>query len=209
MPGTLNYIKKNCKTLINVSNMAMVISHCRVLGGLLADDWKHLEYAFVFSLIWAVGGCLAEKDSFDYRKEFSNWWKGEWKTMVKFPSKGVIFDYYIDNARGERENEPCKFDEWSKTLFNVDFDTARGDMMSSITVPTKETIATEFFIKKYIAIGHPVLIIGFAGCGKTQLANGILRNLVREKPDNYAFQQINFNYYTDATYLQTQLEQSL
>ena len=59
MPGTLNYIKKNCKTLINISNMSMVISHCKILGGLLADDWKYLEYAFVFSLIWSVGGSLA------------------------------------------------------------------------------------------------------------------------------------------------------
>ena len=42
MPGTLNYIKKNCKTLINISNMSMVISHCKILGGLLADDWKYL-----------------------------------------------------------------------------------------------------------------------------------------------------------------------
>jgi dynein heavy chain len=35
----------------------------------------------------------------DYRKEFSNWWKSEWKTAAKFPSKGTVFDYYVLNPR--------------------------------------------------------------------------------------------------------------
>ena len=37
-----------------------------------------------------------EKDGIDYRKEFSSWWKGEWKSSVKFPQKGSVFDYYVD-----------------------------------------------------------------------------------------------------------------
>jgi dynein heavy chain len=71
--------------------------------------------------------------------------------------------------------------------------------MSNITVATKETIANEYFIKKFIQIAHPVLMIGLAGCGKTQLAKGILRNIVKGKEDSFAFQQINFNYYTEQT----------
>jgi ATP-dependent Clp protease ATP-binding subunit ClpA len=52
-------------------------------------------------------------------------------------------------------------------------------------------------------------MIGLAGGGKTQIAKGILREIVQKRPDNYAYQLINFNYYTDATYLQGQLEQVL
>jgi dynein heavy chain len=48
-------------------------------------------------------------------------------------------------------------------------------------------------------------MIGLAGCGKTQLAKGILRGVVRDKPDSFSYQQINFNYYTDSSYLQIQL----
>jgi len=51
--------------------------------------------------------------------------------------------------------------------------------MGNVTVPTKETIATEYFIRKFIFVNHPVLLIGLAGCGKTQLAKGTLRNIVR------------------------------
>jgi dynein heavy chain len=48
-------------------------------------------------------------------------------------------------------------------------------------------------------------MIGLAGCGKTQLAKGILRNIVKEMPENYNYQLINFSYYTDSSYLQIQL----
>lgn len=51
--------------------------------------------------------------------------------------------------------------------------------MSNITVPTKETIATEYFVKKFIFANHPVLLIGLAGCGKTALAKGALRTIVK------------------------------
>ena len=49
-------------------------------------------------------------------------------------------------------------------------------------------------------------MIGNSGCGKTQLAKGILREIVKNQPDNYAYQLVNFNYYTDSMYLQAQLE---
>ena len=61
--------------------------------------------------MWAIAGCLGEKDGMDYRKEFSSWWKGAWKTQVKFPSKGTIFEYYVDQSEGT-----IKFQEWSKKL---------------------------------------------------------------------------------------------
>lgn len=45
--------------------------------------------------VWAYGGCLSEKDNKDYRKEFSGFWKNEFKS-IKFPSKGTVFDYFVD-----------------------------------------------------------------------------------------------------------------
>ena len=32
----------------------------------------------------------------DYRVEFSKWWVTEFK-VVKFPSQGTVFDYYLDS----------------------------------------------------------------------------------------------------------------
>jgi dynein heavy chain len=80
------------------------------------DPIKNFEYYFVFALVWAIGGGLSEKDGIDYRKDFSNWWKGFWKSSVKFPSKGTIFDYYVENS------ETTKFVEWSKKIESIPFD---------------------------------------------------------------------------------------
>jgi DNA replication protein DnaC len=41
-------------------------------------------------------------------------------------------------------------------------------------------------------------LIGNAGAGKTQIANGILNELTKKFPENYAYTKINFNFYTDA-----------
>lgn len=81
--------------------------------------------------------------------------------------------------------------------------------MSDITVHTRETVATSEFVKNFILIQHSVLFIGNSGCGKTQLSKGILNEIVKKYPENYTYQIINFNFYTDSSYLQGMLEQQL
>jgi len=76
----------------------MIISLCRALSKMITSDCKNIEYLFVFGWVWACGGGLTEKDGVDYRKDFSQWWKGEWKSSVKFPQKGSVFDYFVDQT---------------------------------------------------------------------------------------------------------------
>ena len=115
--GTLFYIKKNTKLMVPVSPISMIASLCSILEIILRDEFTNIEYAFVFAIIWSCGGCLSEKDSFDYRKEFSNWWKGEWKTAAKFSSRGTVFDYFVSSVKNsDGVLEPCKFAEWTETL---------------------------------------------------------------------------------------------
>ena len=60
----------------------------------------------------------------------------------------------------------------------------------------------------FIKVGHSPLLIGQAGCGKTQIIKGMLNDLVG-KTDEYLQQIVNFNFYTDSMLLQTILEQQL
>lgn len=74
----------------------MITSICRLLESIMdKNEVKGVEFLFVFSCIWCIGGGFAEKDGRDYRKEFSNWWKDKWK-VIKFPNKGTVFDYFVD-----------------------------------------------------------------------------------------------------------------
>lgn len=99
----------------------MIISLCKALIPLLSGEVKNVEYLFVYACVWAIGGALAEKDGIDFRKDFSNWWKGEWKTSVKFPSKGTIFEYYVDQT-----SDSARFEEWAKKLITIEFDPTQG-----------------------------------------------------------------------------------
>ena len=52
------------------------------------------------------------------------------------------------------------------------------------------------------------MLVGNAGCGKTQITKGLLNELT-SVGDDYLQQTINFNFYTDSTLLQSQLESLL
>jgi dynein heavy chain len=103
------------------------------------------ELYFVFCCVWAFGGCLFQdqvrtylsgyqlynccrKTSFvyfliviftfiqlvDHRVEFTKWWTTEHK-IVKFPSQGTVFDYFIDP-------ESKKFEPWTKKVPKFEMD---------------------------------------------------------------------------------------
>jgi dynein heavy chain len=61
---------------------------------------------------------------------------------------------------------------------------------------------------KFLKVGHSPLLIGAAGCGKTQIIKGLLDRLTTTTED-YLQQVINFSYYTDSTLLQSILESQL
>ena len=195
MKKTLSYLKKSCQFIVPVVSINLVTSLCSMLESLLVGEIKALEYWFVFCMVWAIGGSLGEKDSNDYRKNFSNWWKGKWKT-IKFPGKGTIFDYNVNY-------ETSKFEEWGEIVPAIEFDSST-QKMNYVTVPTPETVSNSYFIEAFIRISKPVLLIGGAGCGKTQLCKGILSKL---DPEQFCNMIINFNFYTDSTLLQVIMEQ--
>lgn len=192
---TLNYLKKSVLFIVPVVDINLITCLCYMLESLLVGEIKALEYWFVFCAVWAIGGCLGEKDGNDYKKNFSNWWKQKWKT-IKFPGKGTIFDYYVDY-------DSSKFVEWSEQVKPYEFDSST-QKMNNVTVPTTETVSNSYFIQAFINIGKPVLLIGNAGCGKTQLSKGVLRSL---NPESFCHVIINFNFYTDALLLQNIMEQ--
>jgi len=193
---TLAYLKKSCKFVIPVVDISMVISLCSILESILKPEQTNLELWFAFCSVWSFGAGLSEKDGYDYRKQFSNWWKGEFK-VVKFPGKGTVLDYFVDPASN-------KLDEWNSLVSQIDYDPAVP--MQNITVPTVETVSNTYFMKGFVDVGHAVLLIGSAGCGKTQLCKGLLGSL---PVDNFTHFGVNFNYYTDSSLLQTTLEQPL
>jgi len=202
IPDTLFYCAKAFKHIIPQAQMSMVMSMCKLLQNIFShNEVKGTEYIFVFATIWCIGGGFAEKDGKDFSKEFSNWWKTEYK-IVRFPGKGTVFDYYVDI-------ETTTLEDWSKMSSSdiiSTIDTSKS--IPSYTIPTVNTISASFLMKQFIQINWCPQLVGLAGCGKTQIIKGLLNELVGAS-DEYMQQIINFNFYTDANLLQMIMEQLL
>merc|ERR1719506_2194446 len=195
-PETLLFIKKHCKVQVPMVDIAMIDKVCALLDSFVLNNPQQayleaLEYWFAFCMIWAAGGCLAEVDGVDYRKQFSNWWKNEMKT-IKFPSKGTVFDYYVKESR---------LDEWSSIVETIEYSSEIP--MGEVTVPNTENVSMQTLMKALILVQQPVMLIGLAGCGKTQTCNGLLKNM---DPEVFCSHAINFNFYTDFNLLQTMMD---
>ena len=103
------------------------------------------------SQIWAFGGSLNEKDGINYRKNFDKWFKSAF-TTVKFPSKGTIFDYYINF-------KTAKFAPWSELVTDAEFDSATMSM-GTMFISTPETASLRYFLDMMTTLKKPIMFVG-------------------------------------------------
>jgi hypothetical protein len=64
---------------------------------------------------------------------------------------------------------------------------------STVFVPTAETSSLRFFLDLMVELRKPIMFVGGAGVGKTQLVKGKLSSL----PEEIMSLSISFNYFTD------------
>ena len=155
---------------------------------------KKMETLFAFATVWAFGSSLAERDGVEYRKVFSDWWRSTFKT-IKLPSRDTVFDYWVNDDH---------FDVWknSPQFGSINFDSTRMNM-NNVTVPTPETASVNFWLEQMLVKEKPLMLVGRAGCGKTNIIKGNLKKL--ESPLRKQL-VVNFNYYTSSSILQGTIE---
>ena len=202
---TIKFFNKSIKSIVPVNDVTIITTLLRLLDGLLNVDIienKHkLETAFVFSCIWAFGSALTiSDDGTDHQKEFSDWWRGTFKA-VRLPTRDTVFDYFLDP-------ESNKFEPWksSPSFRTVEFD-SRTMSMSDVTVPTTETASILYWSEMLVRNGDPLMLVGPAGTGKTQLINGLIRAF---KPEDEKLSiTLNMNFYSTSFATMSALEAPL
>jgi dynein heavy chain len=158
---TLFHCKKSFKHVVPQVDICMVMGMCKLLENMLNQfEVKNLDLVFTFACIWCIGGGYAIKDGIDYKANFSNWWKNEFKSP-KFPSKGTVFDYYMDLE----SNKPEGWEKMSDNEILSTIDTSKS--IQSYTIPTVETISASFLMNQFINIKHCTILVGMPGTGKT------------------------------------------
>ena len=215
---------KSCKfTVSSVFQITFVISLCKLLEAYIDkkeacishdpkkptknedDPYFAYDMIFCFCTIWACGAILAEKDGIDFRNNFSESFRSHFKE-IKIPSKGTIFDYYV---HVDNETKIFRFDEWNKKIQEIEY--KANENIKYITVPTSETFSVSEIMERLLDVVHPSLLIGMAGCGKTQICKGMLETIKRKaemKKTNFTYVVVNFNNYTDTYMMQNVLIQN-
>lgn len=153
------------------------------------------EQYFCFAAIWGFGSACFQDQLLDWRNEFSKSWVSEFKE-IKFPSAGTVFNYFIDPTTRE-------FRPWTDLVGKYEMDT--DIPLQSTLVPTADTTRLRWFMDLLIEKKHPVMLVGGAGTGKSVIVSEKLQNM----SDNYAVQNVPFNYYTTSEMLQKFLEKPL
>ena len=106
---------------------------------------------------------------------------------------------YLDTEHEEGDT----FVPWSQSKYFYPVEYKAGNAMESITIPTPESAANAHWVISLMHKTYPVMLVGPAGCGKTQLVKGILKN---EDEEVRKSATINFNFYTSSAVLQETIQ---
>ena len=148
-----------------------------------------LSKCFAFSLVWSVMntvncGNRAILDS-------------SIRDIVSFfPTGGTIFDYYYDPKKDEFEAWKSLLPTWKAHV---------GEKFHEIFVPTIDSIRISFVISLLVRSGHPVLLAGESGIGKTKQMSSVLSGLT----DAFSTFKMNFSTTTSSDVAQEMLERVL
>ena len=202
VPLCLDTLRTRFRKITPVVDQCMTQMLCYLLECLLtkentpADCPKEwYELYFVFASVWAFGGTMFQDQLVDWRAEFSKWWVNEFK-VIKFPTQGTVFDYYIDNKQH-------KWVPWSEKVPKFTYDPEIP--LQSVLVHTAETMRVSFLVDMLMEKGRPVMLVGAAGSGKTVLINDKFSTL----SEDYMVATIPFNNYTTSLMLQGVMEKPL
>jgi dynein heavy chain len=209
---TLLFLKADCKSIVPMEDMAYVMSLLYNLDTMMSEEYYEtleglgdaseikaaLEPRFVFAAMWAFGASMFEFEGVNYSEKFSKWWLSTFKS-VKLPTRGSIFELYLDTEHEEGDT----FIPWAQSKYFYAVDYIAGSPMDSITVPTPESSANAHWVTSLVEKEYPVMLVGPAGCGKTQLVKGILN---QQNEEIRRHSTVNFNFYTAGDVLQETLQ---
>ncbi|CAE7205816.1 ODA4, partial [Symbiodinium sp. KB8] len=208
------------KTLAFATPMLIInkaMSVCRFLEsgleGLPANPPAEvLEAVFVEAVMWSFGGSLVvEKQNGargDHRKTFNEILQGMC-SPVKFPKaygdveSALCFDFYFDK-------KALEFRPWLdrvESFVPVAIGTGPDETtFGQLSVETVDSVRITTLMDQLVQKGHPVMLIGTAGTGKTSIVQTYLRDRI---PEGFCSKVINMNFYMDSEALQALIDSSL
>lgn len=129
-----------------------------------SESDEEVEWHFIYSVVWACGGYLSASN----KTLFDQWWRSTFMShsyhAYQYPRRGTIWDYYTKPGTGG-------FYSWKKDLSPLH---PPSDKTTPPFVRTVRAAATIHLVSLLISRGHPVLVSGAGGSGKTSLLQQFL-----------------------------------
>ncbi|XP_063993893.1 dynein axonemal heavy chain 3 [Diachasmimorpha longicaudata] len=205
-PPVFWFIRINCRTFVDTSDLHMFLSFTRMLSTMLEGESQvstvWLQCMMLFSMIWGFASTLVS----DSRKEFDLFFRklldGKVDEYPKpkafklskqqlFPDRGTIYEWLYD----KRNNG--SWISWMDTAPPITLPpTAK---VSDLIIQTNEVSMQRFFIKRLLDRSIPILFVGPTGTGKSAIVLDYLVNLPKEK---YIQNVVNFSARTSAAQTQ-------
>ncbi|XP_076263714.1 dynein heavy chain at 16F [Rhynchophorus ferrugineus] len=203
-----DFIKKNCTYAIHQVDIAKAKMICYLLQSQLlmpgamekiGEKSKVRNFicqTFIFSYMWGLGGNINE----DSREKFEVFLQSQFEECndARLPPGQDLWYVFMD-VSGHR------LVPWQRIMpqfvYNKDipfFDTL---------VPTLDTVRFGYIMERLIHVGHPVLITGDTGVGKSVVAKDVLNNL--GSSGNFVPATMNFSAQTSSMRTQEIIELKL
>ncbi|KAL0226771.1 hypothetical protein P9112_014095 [Eukaryota sp. TZLM1-RC] len=187
-----------CCTKLN-----LIQSFCSLFDSLVTDDFVNdlknpdgissiIELYFVFALTWSVGASLTVTSRSLYDMFVRD-------IEPRYPSKGTVFDYFVDLKKQGFTHWEEKIPSNWKPSSNAHF--------HDIIVPTMDTLRNSFLLNKLILNNRSVLVTGETGTGKTILVKSCLNELPEDL--NFGKLEISFSARTTTEQFQRMVESRL
>ncbi|XP_060520964.1 dynein axonemal heavy chain 6 [Cylas formicarius] len=206
-PG-FNFIKKNCDYSIHqvdISKAAMICSllesHLTMPGAMekIGEKSKVRNFlcqTFVISYIWGLGGNLEEEGREKFEVFIQNQFD-DFKDARLPPGQDLWYLYMDVQAR--------RLNPWQRIMPQFIYD--RDVQFFETLVPTLDTVKFAYIMERLIDIGHPVMITGYTGVGKSVIAKHVLKHL--GSTDKFVPATIHFSAQTSSVRTQEMIELKL
>ncbi|ETO22423.1 dynein heavy chain 7 [Reticulomyxa filosa] len=203
LPPLIQFQRKYCKGPIHAHDIAICSSVCSLFQALFINTeslvvstseflQEVIEKAFVFSMIWGVGGSISE-----HREQFSDHLRDLFP-KCGIPTKGTVFDYIVDINKNT-------WIQWND--FVTPFEFKPKVPFNQMLVPTMDTYRYSYLMEMMFGVNHSVFFTGESGVGKTVIVKDMISRI--QEPKKIFPIIINFSAQTDAKSTQLNIEKRL
>nr|CAD7446891.1 unnamed protein product [Timema bartmani] len=186
IPPCLQFVRRHGVQLVTAGEANLVKSTMLLIQMLISEAMKEnedtryirswLQGAFVYSGVWGVAGILDTESREAFDEFYKDIWRGNnpdcpvpeslEKVDISIPGEGLLHDYvYIFKMKGNWKYWP-ELLKTTKTKETIN--------IQQTMIPTVDTLKYQYILDLHIRYGHPMLLVGDTGTGKSFYVQNIM-----------------------------------